>query len=96
MVFNRTFQIFFSFVTYFLKFLRLNGMISYLACTVLWSAQKIWLEASDKDHLWQRSRTMPFLRQYTETLLLNSSSSSMKRLFKVVLRTYGESLKYLF
>lgn len=32
--------IFFIFVTYFLKFLRLNGMISYLACTMVWSAQK--------------------------------------------------------
>lgn len=71
-------------------------MISYLACTMVWSTQKIWLEASDKDHLWQRSGTMTFLRQYTGTLLLNGSSSSMKRLLKIVLRTYGESLEYLF
>lgn len=85
-----------SFVTYFLKFTRLNGMISYLACTMIWTAQKIWLEASDKYHLWQRSGTMPFLKQHTGTLLLNGSSSSMKRLLKIVLRTYGESLEYLF
>lgn len=88
---------FFPLNTYFLKFLGRIGRF------LIWPAQwygvhkKLgWKQPNLPEIISSKEVELPLIRQYVGSLLLKSSGSSMKGLSKIVLRTYGKSLDYLF